>query len=383
MLQPLYARYLDETHAALREQARRFAASQIAPHAEAWEEACEFPRDLYLRAAEAGVLAPTFPEEHGGGGGDVFHGIVAAEELLRAGSTGTVVGLGSLQIALPPVLSLGTPEQVARIVPPVLAGEEIAALAITEPDTGSDVAGIRTRAVRDGDHYVLDGAKTYITSGVRADVVLTLARTGDDPHQGLTFFAVRRGTPGFSVSRALRKTGWWASDTAELSFEGCRVPVSDRIGPEGSGFIALMHDFSTERLMLAVQGYALAEAALDESIAWARQRKAFGRPIGKFQVVKHKLARMATQVTSAKALTYAVADRLRDGQAGMAEIAMAKNHAAEVAQEVCWEAVQIHGGMGYMREAKVERWARDARLLPIGGGTTEIMNELIARGLGL
>jgi len=383
LLEALTEPYLDESHHALREQARRFSREAIAPHAHAWEEAGAFPRELYLDAARAGVLAPTFPESLGGGGGDVFHGIVAAEELLRAGSTGTVVGLGSLQIALPPILTLGTAEQIARIVPPVLAGEHIAALAITEPDTGSDVAGIRTRAVRDGDHYVLDGAKTYITSGVRADVVLTLARTSDDPHQGLSFFAVRTDLPGFSVSRALDKTGWWASDTAELAFEGCRVPVADRIGPEGAGFVALMQDFAAERVMLAVQGYALAQAALEESLSWARQRQAFGRPIARFQVIKHKLARMATQVASAKALTYAVADRLRRGDADMAAIAMAKNHAAEVAREVCWEAVQIHGGMGYMREAKVERWARDARLLPIGGGTSEVMNELIARGMGL
>lgn len=379
----LFAPCFDETHEVLRAQARRFADSRIAPHAHAWEEAGAFPRELYRQAADAGVLAPHLPESFGGGGGDIFHAIVVAEELLRAGSTGTVVGLGSLQIAIPPILTLGTPEQQQRLVPPVLAGEQIIALAITEPGTGSDVAALRTRAVRDGDHYVLDGAKTYITSGVRADVVLTLARTSDDPHGGLTFFAVRRGTPGFTVSRALDKTGWWASDTAELHFEDCRVPVQDRIGPEGSGFVALMQDFAAERLMLAVNGHALAEAALDEARAWAKQREAFGRPISRFQVTRHKLARMTTLVHSAKALTYAVADRLRAGEAPMAAIAMAKNHAAEVAREVCWEAVQIHGGMGYMRESKVERWARDARLLPIGGGTTEIMNELIARSLDL
>lgn len=379
----LFDRWFDESHDTLRDQARRFAATHIAPHAHAWEEAGLYARALHTQAAQAGVLAPSFPESLGGGGGDLFHAIVVAEELLRAGSTGAVVGIGSLQIAVPPILTLGTKEQQERLVPPILSGAEIIALAITEPGTGSDVAALRTRAVRDGDHYVLDGAKTYITSGVRADVVLTLARTSDDPHGGLTFFAVRRGTPGFTVSRSLQKTGWWASDTAELSFEDCRVPVSDRIGAEGTGFVALMHDFASERVMLAVQGHALAEAAFDEARAWARQREAFGRPIGRFQVTRHKLARMATQIASAKALTYAVAGKLRDGEAPMAEIAMAKNHAAEVAREVCWEAVQIHGGMGYMRESKVERWARDARLIPIGGGTTEIMNELIARSLNL
>ena len=379
----LFAGYFDESHQAFREVCRRFAAEHIAPHATEWEEAGAFPRELYRLAAEAGVLAPTFPEAWGGGGGDVFHGIVAGEALQRGGCTGAVVGLGSLNIALPPILHLGTDAQKERFVRPVLAGEQIAALAITEPGTGSDVAGIRTRAVRDGEDYRISGAKTFITSGVRADVVLVLARTSEDPHQGLTFFVVERGMPGFEVSRALKKTGWWASDTAELSFDEVRVPASHRIGPEGSGFLALMQDFEGERLMLAVNAHALAELALDEALAYAREREAFGRPIGKFQVIKHKLAEMATQVQSAKALTYACAARMRDGHPVMAEIAMAKNHSAMVAREVCWEAVQIFGGMGYMRETVVERLARDARLLPIGGGTQEIMRELIGRGLGL
>ncbi|TVQ93155.1 MAG: acyl-CoA dehydrogenase [Deltaproteobacteria bacterium] len=378
----LFRHHFDESHRALREEARRFAREEIAPHATAWEEAGEFPRSLHLKAAQAGLLAPSFPEALGGGGGDVLHDVVVAEELLRAGSTGAAVGLGSLSIALPPILSLGTEDQKERFVAPVLRGEKIAALAVTEPGTGSDVAGIRLKARRDGDHYVLDGAKTFITSGVRGDLITVLARTGDDPHAGLTFFVVQRGTPGFEVSRALRKTGWWASDTAELSFSGCRVPLDHRIGPEGSGFVALMQNFERERLMLAVNGHALAEAALDESMAYAKQREAFGRPIGRFQVIRHKIAEMATAVTSAKALTYACAARMAAGKGASPEVFMAKNHAAMVAREVCWQAVQIHGGMGYMRETKVERWARDARLLPIGGGTQEIMNELIARGLG-
>lgn len=379
----LHDSLFDDSHKALRDAARRFAREAIAPHAHAWEEAGSFPRGLYRASAEAGLLAPSWPEALGGGGGDVLHDIVVAEELIRAGSTGTVVGLSSFTIALPPVRHLGTPEQQERFIRPVLAGDAVAALAITEPGTGSDVAGVRLRARRDGDDYILDGQKTFITSGVRADLVTVLARTGDDPHGGLTFFVVERGTPGFGVSRALDKTGWWASDTAELFFEDCRVPARQRIGPEGSGFIALMQNFEYERLMLAVNGHALAEAALDEAIAYSRQREAFGRPIARFQVTRHKLARMATLVQSAKALTYSCAARMREGAPVMAEIAMAKNHAAEVAREVCWEAVQIHGGMGYMRESKVERFARDARLLPIGGGTTEIMNELIARGMGL
>ena len=379
----LFDRFFDDSHRAFRGVCRAFAEAEIRPHATAWEEAGEFPRELYRKAAEAGVLAPTFPEALGGGGGDVFHGVVAGEELIRGGSTGTAVGLGSLTIAVPPILMLGDDAQKERFVRPVLAGEHIAALGITDPGTGSDVAGVRTRAVRDGDDYVIDGAKTYITSGVRADWVLTLARTDpDDPHGGLTFFVVERGMPGFEVSRALKKTGWWASDTAELVFEGVRVPAGNRIGPEGSGFVALMQDFAAERLSLAVNGCALAMVAMEEAARYAKEREAFGRPIGKFQVIRHKLAEMATQVASARALTYCAAARLNAGQPVMDEMAMAKNHAAMVARDVCWEAVQIHGGMGYMRESLVERLARDARLLPIGGGTQEIMNELIARSFG-
>lgn len=378
----LFDACFDESHQQFREICRRFAREEIAPHAERWEEAGIFDRELYLKAAEAGVLAPTMPEAYGGGGGNALHGVVAGEELLRGGSTGVCVGLGSLNIALPPILALGTEEQKQRFVPPVLAGEQISALAITEPDTGSDVAGVRTRAVRDGDSYVLHGTKTFITSGARADLVTVLARTSDDPHGGLTFFAVQKGMPGFTVSRALKKTGWWASDTAELSFDEVRVPIDNRIGEEGTGFLALMKNFENERLMLAINGTALAMLSLEHAIAYTREREAFGRPIRKFQVIRHKLADMATQVTSARALTYQVAAQIDAGRPVMVEAAMAKNHAALVARDVCWEAVQIFGGMGYMRETVVERFSRDARLLPIGGGTQEIMKEIISRGLG-
>ena len=378
--------YLDDSHRVFRELCRRFAEEQLAPHAEAWEEAGSFPRELYAQAADAGVLAPTWPEALGGGGGDTFHGVIAGEELLRGESTGVVVGLGSLQIALPPILHLGTPEQHRRFIVPVLAGEQIAALAITEPGTGSDVAAVRTRAEPDGDGdgYRITGSKTFITSGVRADLVVVLARTGDDPHGGLTFFVVERGMAGFEVSRALRKTGWWASDTAELHFDGVQVPASHRLGDEGSGFSALMRNFEGERLMLAINGTALAALSLEHALAYAHQREAFGRPLKKLQVIRHKLAEMQTQVASAQTLTYAVADRMRRGEPCISEVALAKNHASLVARDVCWEAVQIFGGMGYMRETVVERFARDARLLPIGGGTQEIMNEIICRfGLGL
>lgn len=375
---------LDDDLALVRQTCQRFAREHIAPFAFEWEEAECFPRALYAKAAAAGILGAGLPEEHGGSGRDVLAPLVAAEALLEGGSTGVVAGLQSLGIALPPILNLGTPDQQQRFVPPVIAGQRIAALAITEPGTGSDVAGVRTRAVRDGERYVLDGAKLFITSGMRADQITVLARTGDDPHGGLTFFVVERGMPGFSASRSLRKTGWRASDTAELHFDGVRVPADHRIGPEGSGFVALMQSFVGERLALAFMGHATAEIALRDAMAYAREREAFGRPIAKFQVTKHKLARMATRTLASRTLNYALAERMRRGESPSAEVAMAKNFAAEVAMEVTYEAVQIFGGMGYMRETRVERLARDARLLPIGGGTTEVMNELIARwGLGL
>jgi acyl-CoA dehydrogenase len=368
---------------ALRDQCRRFAEAEIRPFAETWEEAGIFPRELYARAAAAGVLGIGFPEDLGGMGGGPLELVMAIEGLMRGGSTGVTVGLGSLGIALPPLLQWRAPEQLDRFVRPVLAGEKIACLAITEPDTGSDVAGVRTRAVRDGDHYVVNGAKLYITSGTRADVIVTLCRTGDDPHGGLTFFVLTPDMAGVRVSRALKKTGWWASDTAELAFEDVRVPLSHRVGPEGSGFVTLMKNFVTERLALAAYGAATAEIALEEALRWSRERKAFKRPLAGFQVTRHKLADMQSVVLEIKTLVYQVAQAMSRGEPSIMEVAIAKNRAAEAAVAVTYDAVQIFGGMGYMRETWVERLSRDARLLPIGGGTQEIMKELIAKSMGL
>lgn len=378
-----FDRYFNDSHRQFRATCARFAKEEIAPHAYEWEEAETFDRELYRKAAKAGLLGAMLPEQYGGGGGDIFHSIVMTEELLRGGSTGVVVGLGSLGIGLPPILYLGTEEQKKRFIPPVLAGDKISALAITEPGTGSDVAGIQTKAERDGDHYVLNGAKIFITSGVRADYVSVLARTGPDPHGGLTFFLVEKGMPGFTVSRSLKKTGWRASDTGELSFDNVRVPVANRLGAEGTGFVQLMKNFQGERISLAVQAYALAEIAFDEAFSYARERKAFGKTLTGFQVTRHKLADMATRVFTAKSITYQCADRMQKGEYIVREVSMAKNFAAEIAQEVCYEAVQIFGGMGYMRETLVERISRDVRLIPIGGGTQEIMKEIIAKALGI
>ncbi len=257
-----------EVHDQLRAQARRFAQSEIAPHAHSWEEACEFPRELYRKMAEAGLLGIAFPEAYGGGGGDLSMALAASEELVIAGkSVGTVAGLGSLAIALPPILLLGTEEQKQRFLPPVLAGHRVSALAITEPGGGSDVARLRTRAVRDGDFYVVNGSKTFITSGCRADLVTVAVRTGGEGHGGVSLLVVERGTPGFRVSRKLDKMGGWASDTAERAFEDCRVPAANLLGEENSGFFAIMRNFATERLMLASQCVAIAELAYRESVS--------------------------------------------------------------------------------------------------------------------
>ncbi len=364
--------YLFETdeHRALREQVRRWAKREIAPHAAEWEEAEEFPKELYRRAAEAGLLGVAYPEELGGTGGDVTHMLVASEEMILAGrSVGTCVGLGSHAIALPPIVKYGTEEQHERFVCPVLRGELVSALAITEPGGGSDVASLRTRAVRDGDTY-------------RVDFVTAAVRTGGEGHGGISLLIIECDTPGFTVSKKLKKTGWWASDTAELSFEDCRVPAANLIGLENAGFLAIMTNFTQERLMLAGQCVAIAELALTEAATYAKERKAFNRPIAGFQVIRHKLADMATKLGAARALTDELAVRYARGEEDPALAAMAKNAATDMCSDVVDQAVQIHGGYGYMRETLVERLFRDARLYPIGGGTREIMNEIICKVRG-
>lgn len=379
--------YLFETeeHAAIRATARRFAQAHIAPHGAHWEEDEEFPVDLYKLAASAGITGIGYPEGLGGQGGDFSHVLVACEELILAGrSVGTVVGLGTHGIALPPIVRFGTPEQQARFVTPCLRDGAISALAITEPGGGSDVASLATKAVRDGDDYIITGAKTFITSGTRADYVTTAVRTGGEGHGGISLVVIEKGTPGFGVSKKLKKTGWWASDTAELHFESCRVPVANRIGPEHGAFPMIMMNFASERLALAGQCVAIAELAYRESIEYARQRRAFGKPIMGFQVTRHKLADMAARIAAARALTGEACTRmLRGDQVAVAGLAAkAKNVATDTCSYVCDQAVQIHGGYGYMRETLVERLYRDARLYPIGGGTREIMNEVIAKTEG-
>lgn len=377
--------YLFETeeHAQLRESVRRFSRRHIAPHARAWEEAEEFPRELYAEIAAAGLLGVGYPTDEGGGGGNLTHALVASEEMIMSGqSVGTCVGLGSHGIALPPIVRLGTAEQKKRFVRPVLEGKQISALAITEPGGGSDVARLTTKAVREGDHYVVDGAKTFITSGCRADFVTTAVRTGGDGHSGISLLVIERGTAGFSVSKKLQKTGWWASDTAELSFDSCRVPVANLIGEENQGFLAIMLNFASERLFLAGQCVAIAELAYRESVAYARERLAFGKSLMGHQVIRHKLADMVTRIAAARALVGECATRVTREEQVPGLAAMTKNTATDMCSFVVDQAVQIHGGAGYIRESLVERLYRDARLYPIGGGTREIMNEIISKTEG-
>jgi acyl-CoA dehydrogenase len=375
--------YFDDTHRMVRDTVRSFVQREILPYVNDWEEAGEFPRELYKKAADAGILGICAPEKWGGSGEDVFMKVAACEEMVRCTSGGVGASLGSLDIGLPPVWKWGSEALQEKVVPPVLAGDRIAALAVTEPGGGSDVANLRTRAVRDGDHYVVNGSKTFITSGVRADYYTVAVRTGDPGFGGISLLLVEKDTPGFTVGRKLKKMGWWASDTAELFFEDCRVPAENLIGAENGGFFCIMSNFQMERLILAVTANMTAQVALDEAMAYAREREAFGRPIAGFQVTRHKLAEMATQVAVSREFTYRVAARLANGEDCVLDVSMAKNQATQCADRVTWDAVQIFGGAGYMRGTVVERLFRDNRILSIGGGTYEIMNEVIAKRLGL
>lgn len=373
----------NEEHAALRVQAERFAARHIAPHAAAWDEAETFPVELYREAVAAGLTGIGYPEEVGGSGGDITHALVAADALVRTGkSVGTAVSLGSHAIALPPIVHAGDPGQIERFVRPVLRDGRIASLAITEPGTGSDVAGITTRAERRGDHFVVNGQKTFITSGTRADFVTTAVRTGGPGHGGISLLVIESDRPGFRVASKLKKTGWLASDTAELFFEDVEVPVANLVGEQDQGFLAIVRNFVAERLALAAQCVAIGQLAYDEAFAYARERRAFGKAVTGFQVTRHKLADMASRIAAARALTGEVALRHARGEDVLGLAAMAKNVGTDMLTFVTYEAVQLHGGMGYMREVVVERLARDARLYPIGGGTREIMNEIISKTEG-
>lgn len=379
-----YQEYFDANHQLLRDSVRRFVEREILPFVAEWEEAESFPRELYAKAGAAGILGIGYPEAFGGSHeGDLFAKVAVSEELLRCGSGGLVAGLGSLDIGLPPVLKWAKPAVRDRVVPQVLSGEKIMALAITEPSGGSDVASLKTRAVRDGDYYRVSGSKTFITSGVRADYYTVAVRTGGEGFAGVSLLLIEKGTPGFTVGRSLKKMGWWASDTAELFFDDCRVPVDNLIGAENMGFAGIMANFQSERLSLAIMANMTSQLALEEAMKWAKEREAFGKPIGKFQVLKHRLAEMATQLEVSREFTYRQAAKMAAGKSVIKEISMAKNFATDVSDRITYDATQILGGMGFMRESLVERLYRDNRILSIGGGSREIMNEIISKQMGL
>jgi acyl-CoA dehydrogenase len=375
----MYQEYFTEEHQIFRTSIRKFVEKEIKPHIDHWEDEELFPVELYKKAADAGFLGLEYPEAYGGSPCDKFMNIAYTEEMIRAGSVGLVAGLGSYSIAMPPVLSMGTEKQKQKFLVPVLKGEKISALGITEPNAGSDVANIRTRAVRNGDHYIVNGSKTFITSGCRAHFITTAVRTGGAGYKGVSLLMIDSSTPGFTVAKKIRKMGWNASDTAELSFVDCRVPVENMLGGEGQGFVGIMINFQNERLALAVMAHAVAELALEESIKYAKTREAFGRTLSGFQVTRHKLVDMATRVEVAKQFNYRVAAKMQAGQDAIRDVSMAKNFACEVCDKVVYDAVQIHGGYGYAREYLVERLYRDSRILGIGGGTTEIMKEIISK----
>ena len=380
----------NQEHEDLRESMRAWVQKELAPHAAEWEETL-WPDSALKRMAELGFVGLCFPEEYGGQGGDYYYSLVRAECLSYSGSGGLNMGLAvHTDMVLPPVEMLGTEDQKQRYLVPGIKGEKIACLGITEPGAGSDVAGIRTSARRDGDEYVINGSKTFITNGARADFILLVTKTDPDArHDGITLFLVdlkdAEGNPteGFSVSRKLEKLGMHSSDTAELSFEDVRVPAENLLGQEGKGFYHISWELQGERLVGAIGSVSGAERIFEQTLAYAKEREAFGRPIGKFQAIRHKFADMATKIEAAKQLTYTTAWRFANGEYPVREITMAKLYASRIGCEVADECIQIHGGYGYMKEYNVERAYRDMRLNRIGAGSDEVMLEVIGRSYGL
>jgi acyl-CoA dehydrogenase len=373
-------------HDDLRATVRRWVETEILPHQDEWERAREFPRQLFKRAGELGFLGLKYPVGLGGQGGDHLHDAVFAEEIAAAGIAGGVgAGLGAhTSIATPPIWKFGTPEQQERFLRPAIAGESIAALGITEPGAGSDVAGIRTRATRTEDGWLVNGAKTFITNGVRADFLVCAVKTTEEGgHHGISFLLLEREMEGYEVSAKLEKMGWHSSDTAELSFTDVFVPAENLLGEENGGFYLIMANFQWERLMMALGAVGAIRWCLQTSLAYVAEREAFGRPIGSFQAIRHKLAETATKLEVGRAMVYDALRLFHSGQDAIREVTLAKLFTQRAAVEAADDAVQIHGGYGYMREYAVERALRDARLGPIGGGTDEIMKEIVGKTMGL
>ena len=377
--------FTDE-HEQLRESIRSFVDKELAPHAEEWEETT-FPDSVIHRMGELGFLGLDKPEEYGGQGGDYYTALVLAEEMARAGSGGLAMGVAvHTDMAMPPILAFGTDEQKEEWLIPAIRGEKILCLGITEPDAGSDVAGIKTRAVYDEatDEYVINGSKTYITNGHRADVIVLVTKTDAEAgYDGFSLFLVPMDAPGVIREKKLEKLGMHASDTALLAFQDVRVPASALLGEKGKGFYHIMWELQGERLIGAAGCVAGAQQAFDKTLEYAKEREAFGRPIGNFQAIRHKFAAMATKIEAARQLVYMTAWRFNNGEYPVREISMAKLYSAQVACEVTDECLQIHGGAGYMKEYGIERAWRDMRLNRIGAGTDEVMLDVIGRSYGL
>ncbi|MDC0032805.1 acyl-CoA dehydrogenase family protein [Pelagibacteraceae bacterium] len=378
--------FYNESHDAWRQELRKFVSKEIVPFVEEWEEAGEFSRELYKKAGEFGLLGMGYPEKYGGTseGIDIFHGIVTSEELAQ-GCGGVAASLLSLNISLPLIMALGTEEQKQKYIPPVIAGDKIACLGVTEPSGGSDVAGIKTKAVRDGDHFVINGSKMFITSGMRADYYVVACRTGGPGTSGISAIVVEKGTPGFSQT-PLKKMGWLSSDTAALYFDDVRVPVENLIGGENSGWMGIMSNFSQERLGLAAGMNAYSQICIDEAVAWAKDRKTFGKSLIENQVIKHKLAEMSRMVNATKAYMELLTWKVMNGEQPIADLALLKVQASKTMEYCAREAMQILGGAGYLKAnsgpGKVERIYREVRVNAIGGGSEEIMLDLASRQLG-
>lgn len=375
------ASYYTEEHLAFRASVKRFVDKELLPHVDAWDEAETFPRELYRRTAELGLLGLGFPEQYGGTPGDLFHEMVMVEEMTRTGSGGLLASLFSHTIGAPPILVGGSEQLKNRVLPQILSGEKISALAVTEPSGGSDVANLNTRAVRDGEYYVVDGSKTFITSGMRADYITVAVRTGGPGAGGISALLIEGDTPGLSRT-PLKKMGWWCSDTAQLHFDHCRVPATNLLGKENRGFEIFMRNFNHERLMMALQAYGFARVCLDEASDWAKERTTFGKHLVEHQVVRQKLVAMATRIEATRALLEDMAMRLERGESPIAQLCMLKNFATQTMQLCADSAVQILGGMGFMRGTKSERIYREVKVAMIGGGAEEVLADLAARQLG-
>ncbi|MGQ0697401.1 MAG: acyl-CoA dehydrogenase family protein [Panacagrimonas sp.] len=375
--------FYNKDHELFRTQVRRFVEKEISPHIEAWETAGALPRELHEKAAECGILQIGYPERCGGiEVPDLFFGNALVEELARAGSGGLIASLMSHGIATPPIAHMGTPAQQERFARPVLEGRKIAALAITEPSGGSDVANLKMRALRDGDHYVVNGSKTFITSGMRADFLTCAVRTGGPGMNGVSLLVIEGDTPGLSRT-PLEKMGWRCSDTATLYFEDCRVSAANLIGRENQGFMAIMLNFNQERIALAAQAYAFAKICYEDSFEYARSRETFGKPLIRNQVIRHKLVDMCMRLEAVKANLDIVTWRVSNQQTPIAEVCMLKTFACTALEWIANEAMQIFGGAGYLRGARVERIYRETKVLSIGGGSLEIMKDLAAKQLGM